>query len=284
MTNSPRDGDLPDCDTATADVPVKRIDRGAFVSGDDRVAVEEPLEISLQDASGDSQSIAITMRTPGADAELAVGFLLSEGIVRGVTDIISIENRAKENTVNVRLASHVQPDLDRLKRHFYATSSCGVCGKASIEALEVQPAFERPDEAFKISASDVCRLPAQMNSRQDVFAVTGGLHAAAKFDSSGNLIDICEDVGRHNALDKLAGRALLSDALPWHETGILVSGRASFELLQKAMMSGTPLLAAVGAPSSLAIDLAWQFGITLVGFLRQNRFNVYACPNRVIPD
>jgi FdhD protein len=228
------------------------------------------------------------MRTPGNDEELAAGFLFTEGIVRGAADIERIgpcgppAANGLINVVRVELASGVPVDLDRLERHFYTSSSCGVCGKSSLDAVAVQGRYDI--HAADISWSGPCLggLPADLRAQQAVFEETGGLHASGLFDRDGRIVLTREDVGRHNALDKLIGHSLMNGMVPLDRYGIVVSGRASFELLQKAMMAGVPMLAAVGAPSSLAVELARQFGITLVGFLKPGRFNIYACPDRVV--
>lgn len=263
-----------------------------MVARDDVVATEEPLEIRLEldDGKGGRQerSISITMRTPGNDEELALGFLYSEGIVRENSDIRLARpcgppaSNGLINVVRVELAEGVGVDLDRLERHFYTSSSCGVCGKASLDAVAIQGRFDIAANDFSIAASLLGELPAALRSDQAVFEETGGLHASGLFDASGRLVDLREDVGRHNALDKLIGSRLQADQLPLSSHLIVLSGRASFELMQKAMMAGCPLVAAVGAPSSLAVELAQEFGITLVGFLKRDRFNIYSRPERVV--
>ncbi len=261
---------------------------GRVAPGDDAdcVAVEEPLEIRINYTDTDNSerrtmSLAVTMRTPGDDIDLVAGFLLTEGIVRRHDEIESIEP-AGNNIVRARLDARTIVDPGRLQRNFYMTSSCGVCGKASLEALKVQSVYllEPGGPAFK--GELLSRLPEQLAKRQIIFSETGGLHAAAGFDTRCELLDVREDVGRHNAVDKLVGAVLQSATLPMHQTGILVSGRAGFEIVQKALMAGCPLVASVGAPSSLAVELAWEFDMTLVGFLRNNRFNIYAGPSRII--
>lgn len=259
---------------------------------DDLVATEEPLEIRLEldDSDGGriERSISITMRTPGNDEELALGFLYSEGIIRQSGDVILVRPCGPPapngliNVVRVELASGVGVDLDRLERHFYTSSSCGVCGKASLDAVAVQGRFDIADCDFAIEAGVFGRLPESLRSDQDVFEQTGGLHASGLFDAEGRIVAVREDVGRHNALDKLIGGQMQADAMPLDRFGILLSGRASFELMQKAMMAGCPLVAAVGAPSSLAVELAREFGITLVGFLKPNRFNIYSRSDRIV--
>jgi FdhD protein len=257
----------------------------------DFVATEEPLEIRLGYADGDGgrreRSISITMRTPGSDEELAIGFLYSEGIVRSRADITVVRPCGPPapngliNVVRVELADGVGVELDRLERHFYTSSSCGVCGKASLEAVAVQGRYDLHTADFAIDRQVLGGLPAALAAEQDVFERTGGLHASGLFDADGRIVAVREDVGRHNALDKLIGSRLNRDEIPLERYGILLSGRASFELMQKAMMAGCPLVAAVGAPSSLAVELAGEFGITLVGFLRQDRFNVYSRADRI---
>jgi FdhD protein len=254
---------------------------------DDLVATEEPLEVRVT-AGGDRRQVAVTMRTPGHDFELAVGFLFGEGIVRSPADVRQVRycvdrelsEQQRWNTVTVDLAADTVLDLDRLERHFSVTSACGVCGKESLEALEVrglQPVPEGP----ALQAPVLTSLPARLREAQAVFDDTGGLHAAALFSPSGELIALREDVGRHNALDKLVGWSLLERRLPLSDGAVLVSGRASFELVQKCVAAGVPTMAAVSAPSSLAIDTARRFGLTLVGFLRDDRFNVYTAPARI---
>jgi len=272
-------------------VPVLRVRDGAGHEDVDYVAAEEPLEIRLGYGPAElreQRPISITMRTPGDDIELALGFLYTEGIIDDMTAVVHAApcgdpapGTDLRNAVRVELAPEISVDTDRLQRHFYTTSSCGVCGKASLDALRVYRPRRPADSAFSIPAQTLCALPAALQREQGIFARTGGLHASAAFDPAGNVERVREDVGRHNALDKLVGTLLSESRLPAAGRGVLVSGRASFELLQKAMMAGFDMLAAVGAPSSLAVELAEEFGITLVGFLRDGRFNVYAHPERV---
>jgi FdhD protein len=255
-------------------VPVRKFGSTASVEEQDHVAVEEPLQIR---AGG--RNLAVTMRTPGHDAELAAGFLFTEGFVRQASDIAGI--KCSRNTAAVVLAEGVDIDLDGTERNFYMTSSCGVCGKASIEALKAAGCTILPRGVPKVDESLIRSLPAKLRESQAVFNRTGGLHASGLFSAQGNLIVLREDVGRHNAVDKLIGRALLDGRLPLHDHVLLVSGRTSFELVQKAVMAGIPVLAAVGAPSSLAVKTALRFGMTLIGFLRDGRFNVYSGAGRI---
>jgi FdhD protein len=235
------------------------------------------------------QNLAVTMRTPGQDADLALGFLFTEGIITGATDVDAVEHvfvacsENRQNTILVKLKKGLIPNLGKADRNFYMTSSCGVCGKASIEAIRTVSAFgtmtSRAGDG--IDPLVILGLPDRLASVQEVFAKTGGLHAAALFDLSGSLLMVREDIGRHNAVDKLIGAAMMDGKLPLAQAVLLLSGRASFELVQKAAMAGIPVIAAVGAPSSLSVSLAEEFGITLIGFLRNNRFNIYSGAHRV---
>ena len=266
---------------------------------DDLLAVEEPLEIRVgfcENGKRTHRAISITMRTPGDDADLAAGFLFTEGILGSPDEILQVRHcglkigsgkgaieRASalnSNTIRVDLREDVAVDLKRLKRHFYTSSSCGVCGKSSIEA--VGTGVEKlPETGFVVRPDVIHQLPEILRSSQSVFDETGGLHASGLFTAGGRLDVICEDVGRHNALDKVIGRKFLSGEMPLSDRILMVSGRASFELVQKALMAGIPILAAVGAPSSLAVELAREFGMTLIGFVRDGRFNVYCGGERV---
>ncbi len=253
---------------------------------EDLLAVEEPLEIQVgYERKGwrVHKSVSITMRTPGADRELAAGFLFTEGIVsdgRQIESVVVAET--DENIVRVELRAGVEVDLGRLERHFYTASSCGVCGKASIAALNLGARHSLPVDGPVFEAAVIHGLPDALRATQAVFDQTGGLHAAALFDAAGRLDGLREDVGRHNAVDKLIGAQLLAGTtLPLGERGLFVSGRASFELVQKALAAGLPLLAAVGAPSSLAVELAQSHGMTLLGFVRGGRFNVYSGERRI---
>ena len=253
-------------------------------SANDRVAVEEPLEIRLgyeDEGQRRTQSVSITMRTPGDDKDLAVGFLFAEGIIRSGADIAIVKPCSGDNTIRVELESDVTVDLGRLQRHFYTTSSCGVCGKASLDALRVHGTEPLPAIDRQFSRDVILGIPDNLRAAQDTFDETGGLHAAAAFTTQGELVVVREDVGRHNAVDKVVGNLLSQRRLPASEMGLMVSGRASFELMQKTLMAGIPLLAAVSAPSSLAVELAREFNVTLIGFLRGDNFNIYAGEERI---
>ncbi len=251
---------------------------------EDLLAVEEPLEIQLGYENHGwrvHKSVSITMRTPGADAELAAGFLFTEGIVTGASQIEDIHAQ-DANVVRVELKPGIPVDLRRLERHFYTTSSCGVCGKASIAALNMGGQVLSVADGPVFDAATIHGLSAKLRGTQAVFEQTGGLHAAALFDPAGRLLDVREDVGRHNAVDKLIGGHLLTGNVPPFAGRLLfVSARASFELVQKALAAGIPILAAVGAPSSLAVGLAQAHGMTLLGFVRNGRFNIYTGEGRI---
>lgn len=251
----------------------------------DQLATEEPLEIRLT-AGGKTQSVAVTMRTPGADFELAAGFLFSEGVVKRREEIAgisycvdpNIDAEQRYNIVTVEL-SGAMPELEQFERHFTINSSCGVCGKATIEALHVRA---NPIEGdMRVSAAFIAELPAKMREAQRVFASTGGLHASALFNENGAVLALREDVGRHNALDKIVGWGVLNDRLPLQKTVLLVSGRASYELVQKAVAAGIPIVCAISAPSSLAVETARAFNVTLCGFVRGEKCNVYSAPERI---
>jgi FdhD protein len=273
----------------TVSVNVTESTSGLFVSRNDLLAVEEPLEIRLdytQEGKRLVKSISITMRTPGDDRELAAGFLFTEGIVQTTGQIEEIrpcgpEVDGRQNTIRVRLSSKAEVNLDRIERHFYTSSSCGVCGKSSIEALNTLTRARLDEGGPVLTAHVLNLLPGRLRSEQRVFGETGGLHAAALFNGSGEILGLREDVGRHNAVDKLIGEQFLKNRVPLSDSIILVSGRASFELVQKALMAGIPFMAAVGAPSSLAVELAGKFNMTLLGFVRDNRFNIYSGQWRV---
>jgi FdhD protein len=263
----------------TAEVPaVRRMDT---------MIGEEPLEIRVGHAGEPRRPLAVTMRTPGDDLDLALGFLLTEGLIAEAGDVLTAQLCAGDNepnsynVVDVTLAPHVPPpDVDPA-RNFYTTSSCGVCGKASIDAVRTRSRFDVAADQLSVAAKDLVAMPDRLRAGQQAFDRTGGLHAAGLFTAGGDLVCLREDVGRHNAVDKVVGWALRESRLPLSGHVLLVSGRASFELVQKASMAGVPVLAAVSAPSTLAMDLAAESGLTLVGFLRGATLNVYAGANRV---
>jgi FdhD protein len=272
--------------SSVVEIPVHKINGAPpFTLEQDALAVEEPLEIRLRyEAEGAraTQSLSITMRTPGHDFDLAAGFLFTEGIVARTEQIVAIQHcGGQANVVRVDLQADVTIDFARLQRHFYTSSSCGVCGKTSIEALQATTCPTLPQSEWQFAAAVIHALPDKLRAAQAVFDSTGGLHAAALFDGNGTLLDLREDVGRHNAVDKLIGAQFQAGKTPLDERLLLVSGRASFELVQKALMGGIPVLAAVGAPSSLAVELAQNFGMTLIGFVRDGRFNIYCGAERV---
>lgn len=251
----------------------------------DAVSVEEPLEIRISyedQATPITKNIAVTMRTPGDDAELALGFLFTEGILSDPQQIRSVDHaraacsRNVDNVIIVELAAGFVPQLMHADRNFYTTSSCGVCGKGSIASIRTVSAFQKLDQKPQlIRLETIYQLAEKLQTFQSNFSATGGIHASGLFDFEGNLLTLREDVGRHNALDKLIGNALLTGQLPLRDRILVLSGRASFELIQKAAMAGISVVAAIGAPSSLAVDLAKEFDITLLGFMRHNRFNMY---------
>ncbi|MFD0718579.1 MULTISPECIES: formate dehydrogenase accessory sulfurtransferase FdhD [Streptomyces] len=263
---------------------VVRVRDGVPGARPDTLVAEEPLEIRLG-----GKPLAITMRTPGDDFALAVGFLVSEGVVGSADDVRAVtycEGAAEDgsntyNVVNVQLAPGVAlPDIT-LERNVYTTSSCGLCGKASLDAVRTATRFPPAADPLRLPVGLVGELPDRLRAAQKVFDRTGGLHAAGLFSAGGELLDVREDVGRHNAVDKIIGRAVQAGRLPLAGSVLLVSGRASFELAQKAVMAGIPVLAAVSAPSSLAVDLAQEAGLTLIGFLRGGDMNIYAGEERI---
>ena len=260
---------------ATVRVPIGKIEGRTKRLQEDLLAVEEPLEIRVG-----SRSLSVTMRTPGHDFELAAGFLFAEGIISNAGQIRGMTN-SRLNVVEVELAHDAVIESPKPQRGFIMTSACGLCGKESLESLATNRCPVLPPSRFKIDAGVIHRLPHQLRQKQDLFESTGGLHAAALFNAQGELDSLREDVGRHNAVDKLVGHALLRFRTPLRDSVMLVSGRASFELVQKASMAGVPLLAAVGAPSSLAVATAERCGMTLIGFLRNGGFNVYNESGRV---
>lgn len=268
--------------------PVMRIVDGETRRRPDVLAAEEPLEIRV-----DGQSLAVTMRTPGHDVELAHGFLLTEGVIGAREDVstarycdsLDDDGRNTYNVLDMALAPGVPPPDDSVERRFYTTSSCGVCGKASLDAVRTRTRFAPGDDALRLTTEVLAGLPDTLRAAQAVFDSTGGLHAAGLFRADGTLLVAREDVGRHNAVDKVVGHMLLEGGVPARGTVLMVSGRASFELTQKAVMAGVPALAAVSAPSSLAVEMARESGMTLVGFLRGTSMNVYAGTERIVtPD
>lgn len=270
---------------------LERIQKGVRANANDLLAVEEPLEIRLNYFSkGDyrEKSLAVTMRTPGNDFELALGFLLTEGIVRTPDEVdyiryceSDVPEEALGNIVRVRLKASIEPELEKLERNFYMSSSCGVCGKASIDSIKSQSCPVLPTGKPIFGLDLIHSLPGILRKAQAVFEHTGGLHACAAFNSKGELMLLREDVGRHNAMDKLVGASSGKEGFKSEECLVLVSGRASFELVQKAVMGSFPLMAAVGAPSSLAVKSADELGMTLIGFLRDNRYNIYTHKERI---
>jgi FdhD protein len=265
--------------------PVLRLSAGHTSRQPDRLAVEEPMELRV-----DGHALAVTMRTPGHDVELAHGFLLTEGVIGSVTDVVagrycnSVDERGRNtyNVLDVSLAPGVAAPDSGLDRNFYTTSSCGVCGKASLDAVRLHSQFAVDEDSAQVSPETLFALPDALRAGQRLFNSTGGLHAAGLFTAEGRLLVVREDVGRHNAVDKVLGWALLNDHIPARGCILMVSGRASFELAQKAVMAGVPILAAVSAPSSLAVELAAESGMTLVGFLRGTTMNVYTGAERIM--
>lgn len=276
-------------------MPVTRVIDNKSSSVTDVLSVEEPLEIRISYGPSEKRiqkSISVTMRTPGDDEELAIGFLYTEGIISSHDQVqkvhyINVDCTSRLNNITeVELTKDFIPRLMQTDRNFYTTSSCGVCGKASIESIRMVSPFLRMDAPIlHLSAEVLYQLPHKLKLNQNSFSVTGGIHAAGIFTVDGELVLLREDVGRHNALDKLIGAALGHHALPLNQNILVLSGRASFELIQKAAMAGITVVAAIGAPSTLAIELATEFNITLIGFLKENRFNVYSsCERTVITD
>jgi FdhD protein len=279
-------------------LPVQKIAVSGCTETNDPIVVEEPLEIRLEygPATGRiEQPVSVTMRTPGQDEELAIGFLFTEGILTNTSTIV--ETARTDNTIRIVLDPSATPDVARLRRHFYTSSSCGVCGKTSIDALRIIPPIsqnsdrqspdrpspdpQNPDRQIPLDSTTLYSLPSRLRQDQNIFDSTGGLHAAGLFDHQGRLLALREDIGRHNALDKLIGNAFMQNILPLKDDILLLSGRACFELIQKAAMAGITIIAAIGPPSSLAIRLAEEYGITLVGFLRHERFNIYSGAQRI---
>jgi len=265
-------------DNPSSTININRFSGKEIQTVSDVVAVEEPLEIRLGYTDPHKgrlhKSLSITMRTPGDDINLACGFLYGESIIKTIEDIESIDSDT-DNVIRIELRDAIKFDMSRLERHFYTTSSCGVCGKASLESLSTSGYDALRDNTFSISGKTLVTLGEKLREKQNLFQQTGGCHGTATFNDHGDIVEVTEDVGRHNAMDKLIGGMLRAKLIPMQNMGIIVSGRASFELMQKALVAGCPMLVAVGAPSSLAIELAEEFNITLIGFLSEQYFNIY---------
>lgn len=278
--------------TSVKHIPIKRVNGFIGLPASDILSVEEPLEIRISygpKAERVQKNISVTMRTPGNDLELAIGFLFTEGIISSCHDVADVYHAGmecssqKKNIVQVELAENFIPHLVQSDRNFYTTSSCGVCGKGSIQSIRtVSPFCDLDKPQLNLTTDILYKLPGKLQSAQSDFAATGGIHASGLFTIEGDLVLMREDVGRHNALDKLIGNALVSNTLPLNQHILLLSGRASFELIQKAAMAGISVVAAIGAPSSLAVELAMEFDITLLGFLKENRFNIYYLSDRIL--
>ena len=266
-------------------ISIQRISDGILTAMNDQVAVEEPLEIQLDYSTSTGfmqKNIAVTMRTPGNDEELAAGFLFTEGIIKSNEDISEIKNAHTDaNLVQVILKENIIPVLDNAFRNFYTSSSCGICGKASIDAIQTVSQYGEEKNNNLIPSTIFYSLQIELKKQQKVFEDTGGIHASALFDVDGKFMMLREDVGRHNALDKIIGAAMLSNQLPLNNCILLLSGRASFELVQKAVMAGIRIIASVGAPSSLAVEMATENDVTLIGFLKEDRFNIYSGKERI---
>lgn len=263
---------------------VLTIENGQPQRRKDILATEEPMEILLR-AGQEQRTVAITMRTPGSDYELAAGFLYNEGIIHSKREVANMTycvdgNQQEYNSLRIQLEADTLPKLNQLERHFFTNSACGVCGSAMLDDIGERNLPSIPAGPV-VDFTLITSLPDKLRKSQELFETTGGLHAAALFDLNGNLLAIREDVGRHNALDKLIGWGLLNDQLPFHNKVLMVSGRASYELLQKSFVAGVPIFCAVSAPSTLAVEVAERFGITLIGFLRGNRFNIYTGTERI---
>jgi len=252
----------------------------------DVLAMEEPLEIRIayfEDGARVTKKISVTMRTPGQDANLSLGFLFTEGIIKSKREVAAVNKSADDDQwIEIELHQTTKPEIKNLERNFYTTSSCGVCGKASLESIKVNSPFKNEEGNLKIAIDTIYKLPEQLLKHQQIFAQTGGLHASALFNGTGELLLVQEDVGRHNALDKVIGTMLLEDKLPLHNNLLLLSERISFELVQKAFMAGIKIIAAVGAPSSLAVQMAEENNMTLIGFLKGTKCNVYTGGERII--
>ncbi len=268
----------------TTQLPITKINATTSSVTVDALASEEPLEIRLEYNAADQvllKTISVTMRTPGRDDDLATGFLFTEGIISSKDQIV-VKPVVAENVITLLATPSVAINIEKLDRHFYTTSSCGVCGKTSIEAIKTVCQLSDSKNDHQYPASLISQLPEKLRHSQEVFDRTGGLHASALFNAQGELLLLREDVGRHNALDKLIGAALFAEMMPLNDHILLLSGRISFELVQKAAMAGIKLVAAIGAPSSLAVQTAESFNMTLIGFLRDQRFNIYSGAQRIV--
>ena len=272
-------------DKRVENIQIHKINSGAINETIDKVAVEEPLQIQIEYSTATGKlmkDIAVTMRTPGNDVELAAGFLFTEGIIKSNEDISEIKHaHADENIILIILKGNIIPALGNAARNFYTTSSCGICGKASIDAINTVSQFVTVKNNSCIKPNVFYTLQNELKKQQKVFEDTGGIHASALFNSKGKFIMLREDVGRHNALDKIIGAALFKNQLPLNNSILLLSGRASFELIQKAVMAGIKIVASVGAPSSLAVEMASENNVTLIGFLKEDRFNIYSGKQRI---
>ena len=275
----------------TSRITVHKNTEGITQEISDEVAIEEPLEFTIcfgPASSRSNKNIAITMRTPGNDFELAIGFLFSEGVINNKNDILSVsrnkglvDDSNLENTVFIELNESVKLDPDKI-RNFYINSSCGICGSSMVEgSSKIQP-IDSHASNLEIEESVLRQLPENLRQNQDAFGITGGLHASALFNVNGEILHLFEDVGRHNALDKLIGQQINEHSLPLSKYGLMLSGRTSFELVHKSALAGIPIIVAIGAPSSLAIEAAWEYEITLIGFLNSDRFNIYSYPKRIV--
>ena len=264
---------------------INKIFNGEKLEVEDELAIEEPLEIQLVYSTPNGRmqkNISVTMRTPGNDEELAAGFLFTEGIIKHATDISNVLHLPSDtNRILITLVENIMPSLNSAERNFYTTSSCGICGKGSIEAINVTAVFPNLKDTISIPASLLYSLPDLVKKEQQIFKNTGGIHASALITLDGEVVLVREDVGRHNALDKIIGNRFLKSQLPLNNNILFLSGRSSFELVQKAFMAGIKIIVAVGAPSSLALEMAKECGITLIGFLRGEKFNIYTGAQRI---
>ena len=274
----------------SASITILQNNQGAKEEITDEVTIEEPLEFSIAfgaQSSREIKNIAVTMRTPGNDFELVLGFLYSEGIIKNKSDVQAItrmdnleDSSNIENTVLVELEETLSVDPQKI-RNFYINSSCGICGSQVVDDIGYLKQYHSSKSDFLVAESVLRTLPGRLQQQQDAFSQTGGLHASALFDQQGSILSLFEDVGRHNALDKLIGSELQNNNLPLFQSGLILSGRTSFELIHKAALAGIPVVVSIGAPSSLAVDAAWEYEITLAGFLQADRFNIYSFPRRI---